>query len=403
MAMNSRTSRNYRFPWRAGNRFAVLVDGTEFFPRMLQAIGSAQRYVLLEMYLIESGVVAGRFIDALLNAAERGVRVYLLFDDFGAIGLKHRDRQQLRHRNIRAVYYNPLASHSWLYNLYKIFWHHVYRGLYRDHRKLLLIDGEVAFTGGTGVVDQFDPPRHPEKRWRETMAEIHGPVLEDWQELFVEAWNRHTRDSLALPRVEVDAAGNGQQGRVTINEAHGWRGMRRSLIHQINQAEHKVWFATAYFVPAWNLRRALKRAARKGVDIRMLLPGPITDHPGARHAGRRYYRRLLNNGVRIFEYQPRFLHAKTVLCDDWVAIGSSNYDRWNLQWNLEATQEIHDQDLAARVEQIFEQDFLHCREYTYEDWCHRNWRLRLMEWFWRRVELLSLSLKDRRKPNRKKR
>jgi phosphatidylserine/phosphatidylglycerophosphate/cardiolipin synthase-like enzyme len=369
---------------------------------MLQAIDSAQRYILLEMYLIESGTVAERFIDAMLDAANRGVRIYLLFDDFGALGLKQQDRQHLRHRNIDTVYYNPLSSYSTLYNLYKILWHHVYRGLYRDHRKLLLVDGEVAFTGGTGVVDEFDPPDHPEERWRETMVEIHGPVLEDWQTLFLEAWNRHTRDSLKLPRVETEATGNDQQGRVTVNEVYRWRGMRRSLTRHIKRAEHRVWFATAYFVPSWNLRRALKHAARKGVDVRMLLPGPITDHPGARHAGRRYYRRLLNNGVRIFEYQPRFLHAKTVLCDDWVAIGSSNYDRWNLQWNLEASQEIRDQGLAIRVQQIFEQDFVHSREYTYEDWRHRNWRLRLMEWFWRRVELLSLSLKDRRNNQRKK-
>ena len=234
------------------------------------------------------------------------------------------------------------------------------------------------------------------------MAEIHGPVLEDWQELFIQAWNRNAKDSLVLPRVNTHATDTGQQGRVTVNEAYRWRGMQRSLMRHINRAEHKVWFATAYFVPSWRLRRALKRAARKGVDIRMLLPGPITDHPGARHAGRRYYRRLLNNGVRIFEYQPRFIHAKTVLCDNWVAIGSSNYDRWNLQWNLEATQEIHDSNLAAKVAQIFEQDFTHCREYTYEDWCHRNWRLRLMEWFWRRVELLTLGLKERRRRGRRK-
>ncbi|MDH3980727.1 MAG: phospholipase D-like domain-containing protein [Gammaproteobacteria bacterium] len=364
---------------------------------MLQAIDSAQRYILLEMYLIESGAVAERFIDAMLDAAERGVRIYLLFDDFGALGLKQGDREHLRHRNIHTVYYNPLASYSRLYNLYKILWRHIYRGLHRDHRKLLLVDGKVAFAGGTGVVDEFDPPAHPEKRWRETMVEIHGPVLKDWQLLFLEAWNKHARDTLDLPRLEVDETSNGQQGRVTVNEMYRWRGMQRSLNRHIKRAEHRVWLATAYFVPSWNLRRALKQAARKGVDVRILLPGPITDHPGARHAGRRYYRRLLNNGARIFEYQPRFLHAKTVLCDNWVAIGSTNYDRWNLQWNLEANQEIHDHDLAVRVRQVFEQDFAHCREYTYEDWRHRSWRLRMMEWFWRRIELLSLTLKDRRK------
>jgi phosphatidylserine/phosphatidylglycerophosphate/cardiolipin synthase-like enzyme len=369
---------------------------------MLESIGSAQRYILLEMYLIESGTVAERFINALLDAAERGVHIYLLLDDFGALGLKQQDRQRLVHKHIHTAYYNPLASHSMLYNLYKIFWHHVYRWLYRDHRKLLLVDGEVAFTGGAGITDEFDPPDRPGERWRETMVEIHGAVLEDWQALFVEAWNRSARDILVLPDIETDDVANDQPGRVTVNEVYRWRGMRRSLTRHIKHAENKVWFATAYFVPSWNLRRALKHAARKGVDVRLLLPGPITDHPGARHAGRRYYRRLLANGVRIFEYQPRFIHAKTVLCDDWVAIGSSNYDRWNLQWNLEASQEIHDQELAVTVQKIFEQDFSGCHEYSYEEWRHRGWRLRVKEWFWRRLELLSLTLKDRRKNQHKK-
>jgi phosphatidylserine/phosphatidylglycerophosphate/cardiolipin synthase-like enzyme len=124
---------------------------------------------------------------------------------------------------------------------------------------------------------------------------------------------------------------------VTINEARRRIGMQWSLNERLHGARQRIWFATAYFIPSWSIRRKLKRAARAGIDVRLLLPGPITDHPGARHASRRYYGRLLKNVVRIYEYTPRFFHAKTVLCDNWVTIGSSNYDRWNLQWNLRLT------------------------------------------------------------------
>ena len=395
MAEHITASQNYRFPWRKANQFEILIDGNEFFPRMLAAIESAQQYVLLEMYLIESGTIAKRFIDALIASAERGVQVHLLFDDYGAIKLKQRDRDRLAHHNIRIVYYNPLLSPSTLYNLYRIFWHNIDRSLYRNHRKLLLVDGNIAFTGGAGITDEFDPPRRPELRWRETMVEIKGPVLIDWQQLFVDNWNKYAKQALTLPLATPPIFPDGQAGRVTINENQRWRDIQRSLVKRIHNANHRVWLATAYFVPPYRIRRKLKRAARAGVDVRLLLAGPITDHPGVRHASHRYYGRLLKNGVRIFEYQPRFLHAKTVLCDNWVTIGSSNFDRWNLHWNLEANQNIEGQTIAKTVESIFNNDFKNSLECTYSDWYHRNWRSRLLEWFWRKVEILATRLRNR--------
>ncbi|UCC55644.1 MAG: phosphatidylserine/phosphatidylglycerophosphate/cardiolipin synthase family protein [Gammaproteobacteria bacterium] len=394
------SSRSYKFPWREGNRFETLLDSTEFFPRMLDAIGSARQYLLLEMYLVASGAVADRFIDALLNAADRDVQIYLLLDDFGSLELDQRDRGKLAHRNIAIVYYNPLPSYSILYNLYRIFWQKINRSLYRNHRKLLLVDGEIAFTGGAGLTDEVDSPNEPEVRWRETMIEIQGPVLGDWQQLFTESWNRYADQALTLPAVIPAPFANGQPGQVTVNEARRRMGIQRSLLKHLKSARHRIWFATAYFIPSRSIRRKLKRAARNGVDVRLLLPGPVTDHPGARYASRRYYARLLKNGVRIYEYMPRFFHAKTVLCDNWVTIGSCNYDRWNLQWNLEANQEIDDADMAATVTRMFMDDFVHSREYTSGEWERRSWHLHVLEWFWRRVELLSLKIRHRRQRDR---
>lgn len=385
----SKTSRRFHFPWREGNRFDILVDGSNFLPRMLDAINSACETILLEMYLIESGSVVDRFITALLDAAERDVQAYLLLDDYGAIGLKQRERERLVHKNIHIAYYNRLRSHSTLYNLYRIFLLRQEHSLYRNHRKLLLIDGQTAFVGGTGLVDEFDPPGHPEMQWRETMVSIQGPVVADWQQLFTTSWNKSTQQTLSLPQPQPVEHTEAQRGRITVNDIERYSEVLLSLTRHIAHARVRVWLATAYFVPRWRIRRALKRAAKSGVDVRLLLPGPITDHPGVRYISHRLYGRLMKNGVRIFEYQPRFMHAKSVLCDDWVAIGSSNFDRWNLRWNLEANQEIKDEVLAAQVKEMFEQDFSNSVEYSYEQWYRRSWFKRLLQWFWKQVEILS--------------
>ena len=397
MPRQLKTSRRGRFPWREGNRFDILVDSTIFFPRMLQAIDSASRYVLLEMYLFESGAVAERFIDALNAAKARGVQVYLLLDDFGSLLLKRGDRERLTRDDIRLAFFNPLPSSSFLYNLYRILWRRMTHVLHRNHRKLLLVDGTLAYTGGTGITDAVEPPRNPALRWRETMVEIQGTVVGDWQQLFMDTWNNAAETALNLPPATPPVLVDGQRGRVTINDARRRIGMQWSLNERLLGAGERIWFSTAYFIPSWSIRRKLKRAARAGIDVRLLLPGPVTDHPGARYVSRRYYGRLLRSGVRIYEYMPRFFHAKTVLCDDWVTIGSSNYDRWNLQWNLEANQEIDDQRLASTAAAMFVNDFAASHEITGEEWRRRSWRSRALEWFWRQVEVLSLHIRSRRR------
>ncbi len=364
----------YRFPWRSGNRFALLVDGPEFFAKMLQAIDGAKRYILLEIYLFESGSVAKRFIDALADAVRRGIRVHVLLDDFGARGFSRYDRERLRKSGVNLAFYNPLYFGKLLQNLA------------RDHRKLLVIDGETAFVGGAGIADEFDPPDAPERRWRETMVEIHGPVIGDWQELFVESWQRYTGEGLELAAPAPGPPADGILGRVTVMRGISQQGIKRDLLKHIKMAERRIWLATAYFVPSRRILRALRRAARRGVDVRLLVPGPYTDHPAVRIAGRRFYASLLASGVRVFEYQPRVLHTKMSLCDGWVSIGSSNLDRWNLRWNLEANQAVEGQDFSERARAVLEADFLESIECHYEDWMHRPLRARIGERLWGLVD-----------------
>lgn len=364
----------YRFPWREGNRFELLVDGGRFYPAMLGAIASARRYILLEMYLAESGSVADAFINAFCAAAERGVEVSIILDHLGARGLARIDRERLERAGCRIAYYNPLRLGKWLHNFV------------RDHRKLLLVDGEVGFVGGAGITDDFDPQASGEKRWRETVVRIQGPVLADWQTLFAETWARCEADHVKLPSAAPRFHQPGMRGCVTPSHGIVEQDVTRMLVNYLYSAQQRVWLSTAYFVPTRRIRRALRHAARRGVDVRLLLASPYTDHPSVRHAGRRFYGRLLHQGVRIFEFPNRVLHAKAVLCDDWSSIGSTNFDHWTLRWNLEANQAVLNGDFAGEVAAMFQRDFDLSMEITHADWLNRSWRSRALEWWWGKID-----------------
>ncbi len=360
--------------WRHGNSFRLLIDGGAFFPAMLNAIAAARKQILLEMYLVESGQLTGRFIAALSAARSRGVRVCLLLDDFGCRGLNSQDRSHLQSYGVELTYYNPLR-----------FGGKLRRNLFRDHRKLLVVDDACAFVGGAGLTDAFDPEQHPQHYWHDVMVEIRGPLVADWQAVFHHSWTHWATDGIPVNIGTI--ANTGQQaGRVSLAGPNTNAMIKRTLLQQISRARSRIWLATGYFMPSWKLRRRLARAARRGIDVRVLLPGPHTDHPAIRHAGRRFYQGLLRAGVRIFEYQPRFQHSKVALIDAWVAVGSSNLDRWNLRWNLEANQEIDAPDFAADTVEMFTQDFADSQELRTASWGRRPWQTRLAERFWGAID-----------------
>ncbi len=354
------------WPWRLGNEFRLLNDGGEFFARMLAAIEEARRYVLLEMYLVRSGAVATRFIDALGRAAGRGARVCVMFDGFGALGLTRADRRRLLDAGLELRFFNPLRLGNRLSNLL------------RDHRKLLLADGRVAFVGGAGLTDDFasGARRGP---WRELMVEIQGPVIADWQRAFARTWRRCGPELALVEPPACEAHADGAAGRLSLSEARQRSVLANGVLRRIDSATARAWIMSAYFVPSRRFRKALRRAARRGVDVRLLLPGARTDHPWVRQAARRFYGKLLRNGVKIFEYQPRMLHAKMILCDDWVSIGSSNLDRWSFRWNLEANQEIADAYFANTAAAVFAGDFAVSRALSRRYWRQRAWLDRLRE------------------------
>jgi phosphatidylserine/phosphatidylglycerophosphate/cardiolipin synthase-like enzyme len=375
------------FPWRSGNQFQLFIDGNQFFPRMLDAIQQARFQIDLEMYLFESGQVADEFIAHLLAARSRGVRVRLLLDAVGSLFLKTADRDTLRGGAVELQFYNSLATSKWL------------RNLARDHRKILTIDQRLAFVGGAGITDDFHPAIRGTQAWRELMLEISGPVVHDWCSLFELTWQQpegpltmlHWTSRLALrdrsskrqPRIP----GQTPQARVNRSRGMGYEPIKGALIAELEKARYYAWISTAYFHPPWRLRHAMIKAAKRDVDVRLLLPGPRTDHPAIRYAGQNYYSELLKAGVRIYEYQPSFLHMKAAIIDDWCSIGSCNFDRWNLRWNLEANQEILDYQLAEKARQMLVADFSRSRLIDPAYWQHRPWHQRIKEQFWHGVSM----------------
>jgi len=373
------------FPGRGPHAYTLLVDGERFIPAMLKAIDGARNYVLLELYLANDGHCAQRFVDALCRTAQRGVGVYLLLDGYGATGLSSGQRQALGAAGVRLALYNPVELKR------------LRLSLWRDHRKLLLVDGELAFTGGMGLSDEFDPEARASMSWHEIMLAIRGPCVNDWQALFGRTWRRWSREALPemiaappprppprptprpRPRPRRDESAHAD-GQVLGDHRQGGRAVMAAVISAINQSHSRVWLATGYFVPTLRLRRALVRAVRRGVDVRLLLPGPHSDHPAVWHAGRRFYGRLLRAGIGIYEYQPRFLHAKLVLCDNWASVGSSNLDHWTLRWNLEANQAVMSEVFARQLAEVFEKDFEQSTRWEAQHWRERGRWQRFKEW-----------------------
>ncbi len=383
------------FPWRAGNDFQLLIDGPAFFEDWLARVAAAKQQIDIELYLVHSGNSAERVEEALLAAVQRGVRVRCLFDGFGSRGFRPEQRHRWQAAGIELRIYNPLR---WTLGL---------KNFYRDHRKLLLIDQQIAYIGGAGLTDQFWQPGEQSSQWHEVMVRVQGPVVEDWQTLFDCQWDScierffwqqnnspepsSKQESPPLPFANIG------KGRVAYAASTQHRNIQKSLLRAIKGAHQSVWLATPYFLPTWAIRRALRKAALRGIDVRLLLTGRHTDLPPVRWAGQRYYPALLRKGVRIFEYQPRFLHLKMVMVDDWVSIGSCNFDHWNLRFNLEGNLEARDTGLLEQVADSFEADFLESLEITDEVWRQRPLIQRMRQRLWGWMDRLVINLLDKRK------
>jgi phosphatidylserine/phosphatidylglycerophosphate/cardiolipin synthase-like enzyme len=351
-------------------QIAILHDGDVFFERILAYFAAAKSSIAIELYWFESGTIAERLMVALSAAVQRGVVVYCLLDDIGSRGLTASDRYRLRNDGINLHFYNRVRARA------------LFQNLRRDHRKVFIIDGQVAFVGGPGIADAF-LCQSPAVAWRDVLFELHGPILNDFVNYFAQFWRLCTGEVCVLGACEVEAHFGGllqahesrvaRSARLVLGFGERRQHIKSHGLKAIRRAEREVWFFTGYFYPSWKLRRALRQAAGRGVLVKLLLPGPHSDHSWFAEAGRYYYRYLLAHGVHIFEYQPSFQHAKLLVCDDWVSFGSSNQDRWNQRWNLEANVEVQDPEFVTWLKTSFRSDFEKSKPVKLEHWLARPW------------------------------
>jgi cardiolipin synthase len=380
-----------RVPWRlrnvherfvAGNRIRLLRNGAEAFPAMLEAIREAKHQVLLEMYWFDSDRIGRRFASALLAARARGVEVSVIYDAVGSITADRGMFQELSAGGVNVVEYNPLAPWKKRFRLARL--------TRRDHRKILVVDGVIGFTGGINIADQWLPEEEDGGGWRDDMVCVEGPAVRGFVRCFQSAWRREGGPHLRYvpgpayepiaPTGDEAQAGAGQRVRV-LGEGffRNRHTISRAYLAHLYRAGRRAWIANSYFVPDRSVLRALVRAARRGVDVRIIVPDE-SDIPIANWASRAVWARLLRSGVRIFQWEKSILHSKTAVIDGrWSTIGTFNLDHLSLRVNLEVNATVLDEGFARTMETSFERDFEFCREVELRDFRFRSLGARLLE------------------------
>jgi cardiolipin synthase A/B len=360
-----------------GNAVRLLKDGREAFPAMLEAIAQARRQVLLEMYWFGSDRVGRRFAEALIEARKRGVEVAVIYDSVGSITADAAMFTELEQQGIKLFEYHPVAP--WR----RRFQFSFTRLSHRDHRKILVVDGNIGFTGGINLADQWAPLEEEGGAWRDDMMRIEGPAVEGLSRCFHRVWRRYELPPLArLHAGPVTVADGGRLLPVRILGERYFRHrheIARDYASRLYSAKKRVFIANSYFVPDGSIRRALVRAAKRGVDVRVLVPAH-SDVEAVKFAGRAQYARLLEAGVRIFEWQDGMFHSKTAVIDGlWCTTGTFNFDYMSLRQNLEVNASVLDAQLAAEVEQAFRDDLLRAREIEMAEIVFRSLSDRLLE------------------------
>lgn len=350
---------------------SIFFEGDDFFKTLRETIGSAQATIDIELYYLANDDIGSGIAQLLIKKAAEGVRIRLLYDDFGCRGTSPEIFRELIGAGIAIRAYNPWLPMG----------EHVGR---RDHRKTFLIDGRIALLGGFNLAAEYSRQCAGEKAWRDSGVRIEHPNCTDQlRGLFEETWKgrRHTfREFIRRRRKRPDW----QKAPFHIVSNHGLRRMspiRNEYLSAFVHAKKRILITNAYFVPDRGIRRALKKAARRGVDVRLLAAGK-TDVRMARWAGQATYGTFLRAGVRIFEYEARVLHAKTaVVDDDWLTVGTANIDHLSFFTNLEVNLFGRDPASARTLADRFEEDLKFSREIRRDDWRRRPWWARLVERF----------------------
>ncbi len=365
------TSGYLNSPILQGGEVSILQNGDAFYPAMLEAIRKATDSVNFEVYIFEPDEVGREFMEAFKERARAGVEVRLLLDGFGGIKMTKRYRDELTEAGVSVARFRPFGLRS-LVRFYK-----------RTHRRAIVIDGRIGFTGGAAVSKKWKGNVGNPHEWRDSMTRVAGPMVAGIQSAFAGNWVYCCGEVIAGPRFFPPMErGSGPCGlSVVSSPSDAMQPIRLLFWVSFINARKRVWICNSYFIPDDRLRGAVIDRAKGGVDVRILVPGNHTDAVPVQAAGRSYYEELLSAGVRIFEFQPSMMHAKTAVVDSaWSVVGSANLDERSMELNEENVLGIADRDFALAIEAGVTEDFARSREILLEEWQKRSMFRRGMEW-----------------------
>jgi len=353
-----------------GNRVEHLENGDEIFPSMLEAIRSAKKTITFETYIYWSGNVGKEFVEALSERARNGVKVHVLLDWVGSAKMDEAMLDQLRKSGVQVERYHE--PH----------WYNLTRLNNRTHRKLLVVDGRVAFTGGVGIADQWAGHAQDKEHWRDSHFRVEGPAVSEFQAVFLDNWIKATGQVLHASEYfpELQPAGNTPAQMFSSSPTGGSESMHLMYLLSIASAQKSILLANSYFVPDELAIDALVAAARRGVKIRIITPGEHIDTEVVRRASRARWGELLEAGIEIYEYQPTMFHCKIMVVDGFlVSTGSTNFDNRSFRLNDEANLNIYDARFAEEMTREFNQDLDRSRRITLEQWQQRPLQEKLFE------------------------
>jgi len=353
-----------------GNTIKALQNGAEIFPAMLAAIAAATRTITFETYIYWSGKVGSQFADALIERARAGVQVHVMLDWVGSKRIDEKLIDRMKAVGIQVVRYHALR------------WYSVARINNRTHRKVLIIDGQLGFTGGVGIADQWSGHAQDPDHWRDVHFRVEGPVVGQMQAAFLDNWIKTTGNVLHgdgyFPNLRVSGALDMQL--FISSPSGGSASMRLMYLAAITAAERSIDIAAAYFIPDRLMTEELVKVRKRGVRIRVLVPDKHTDSQVVRIVSRREWGPLLESGVEIYEFEPTMLHTKMLIFDGFmVSVGSTNFDTRSFELNDEASLNVYDSGFAADMTRLFESDLVRATRYRLENWRSRPLTQKLAE------------------------
>jgi cardiolipin synthase A/B len=356
-----------------GNRVEILLNGEGTYPKLWSDISSAKRTITVQMYYSQPGAVADTLAKHLSERARAGVRVLLLLDAFGSQPLKKEWIAGLRKSRVEVAWLRPLR------------WYSLHKATQRSHVRVVVVDGRVGYTGGFGLADYWLGDGHHDDQWRETNVRFNGPTVAALQAAFASGWAEATGELLTgdlfFPAVSFDDEGNVSAGLMHSLPTIGSTPAERFLALTIAGARKTLYISNSYFVPNSDFVNLLINAAHKGVDVRVLTVSDKTDVKTTWYAGRALYEGLLKGGVKIYEYKPTMMHAKTIVVDGlWSAIGSMNFDNRSIAFNNESQIVALDAKVGQQMDSIFLDDLKYSDDIKLETFKQRPWTGKVLEW-----------------------